>query len=156
MKRDHKLAVLLLLIGAAHSEAQPVDVELGFDRPARLEWVTGDAVEIEWLAVEDSRCAEGVECVWEGEVSVSLAVTVNNAPADTVDITLHAGDEDEATALVQGMYDIQVAGVEPYPVIDVVPERSAYRARLVVSHRRTTAVEAQSWGIIKRRLDSSR
>lgn len=159
-RRAAALAVGLVVLGSlvpwAHRvDAQPVELELRFDRPARVEWVTGDAVEIAWLALDDSRCAEGVVCVWEGQVSVSLAVTVNGAPADTVSITLHAGDEDEATALVQEMYDIHLVGVEPYPVIDVEPERSEHVARLALSRRRSTAVEAPSWGWIKERLGSS-
>lgn len=145
------LSLALLSAGAFTTavEAQPAEVELRFDHLARVEWVTGDAVEVEWLSLEDSRCAEGVVCVWEGQVSVSLAVTVNEAPPDTVAITLHAGDEAEATALVQGLYDVQLVGVEPYPAAAVAPERAAYRARITLSRRRSTSVGEATWGTVK-------
>ena len=149
----HFSVMLLSLAGlAAVASAQPVDVELRFDEPARVEWVTGDAVEIVWAGLEDSRCPEGAPCAWEGEVTVFLAVAVNGSDPDTVSITLHVGDEDKARALVQDMNDIQLLGVAPYPVVEVVTERSEYRARLEVSRRRSTAVEASGWGGIKEKL----
>ncbi len=51
--------VALLAVSIGTCSAQPVELEVGFDRTGRVEWVTGGVVEITWKDLRDSRCAEG-------------------------------------------------------------------------------------------------
>ena len=137
-----------MLLSAVVCWAQPVEVDLRFDRVSRVEWVTGESVEISWTQISDSRCATGATCVWEGQVRIWLAVAANGAQADEVEIVLHAGDEDLARATVGGVH-LQLVEVDPYPVLDVPVERAAYRAGLLVSISGVTAVRESSWGRLK-------
>ncbi|NKB71398.1 MAG: hypothetical protein GKR89_30365 [Candidatus Latescibacteria bacterium] len=86
---------------------------------------------LEWLAVEDSRCPEGVDCVWEGQVQVSLGVSREDEDLGAFDIVLHAGDEEEARIEI-GPHAIGLVAVEPYPVFGVETTRQDYVAKLVV------------------------
>ena len=124
------VCVLGILSAAAYGE--PVDTQLWFDRPASIEWITGERIEIEWQDVLDSRCAIGATCVWEGQVTVSLDVVVDGVRTEDVEITLHGEELERSVALVGG-YRIQLAAVGPYPVLDEETERASYVATVVVS-----------------------
>lgn len=149
------MALALVAIAVGSCAAQPVEVEVKFDRPGRVEWVTGKTVEITWKEVDDSRCAEGATCVWEGEVTVTLAVAIDGEDEGDFEITLHEGDEDKARAQV-GRFVIHLAGVTPFPVLDVETPRSEYAAQLVLTGSGAdTAVQSSSWGMVKRAAAST-
>ncbi len=126
------LCAIGALLAATAGFAEPVDTQFKFDRPAAIEWVTGERVEIEWNEVIDSRCAIGATCVWEGQVTVSIDVVVDGVRNEDVEITLHGEEFERAVATVEG-FRIQLAAVGPYPVLDVETERSRYVATVVVS-----------------------
>ena len=92
-------------------------------------------LDIRWLAVEDSRCPEGVVCVWEGQVKIGLAVSRGEEDLGQFAIVLHAGDEDEAQVRI-GTHTIGLVGIEPYPVVDVETSREDYVAMLVIGRDR--------------------
>ncbi len=145
------VALLAVSIGAC--SAQPVELEVGFDRTGRVEWVTGGVVEITWKDLRDSRCAEGAVCVWEGQVTVTLGVAVDGEEIGDFEITLHQGDEAEARVDVGGVLVISLTGVTPFPVIDVETPGSDYAAQLVLSTiGAKTAVRPSSWGSVKVKL----
>ena len=121
---------ILSTVGAGFCE--PVDTQFGFDRPATIEWITGEQIEIEWNDVLDSRCATGATCVWEGEVTVSVDVVVDGVRTEDVEITLHGSEFARAVAWVDG-YRIHLASVGPYPNLDKETQRSEYVATAVVS-----------------------
>ena len=86
---------------------------------------------ITWVEVSDSRCAEGVICVWEGQVMITIGVVKDSQDLGTFDITLHVGDENQAMASAGG-YDIYLLDVVPYPKYEVEPEQSDYLATLLI------------------------
>ena len=61
---------------------------------------------------EDSRCPEGVSCVWGGKVAVDLEIG-----EETVRMTVpYPGMEDtEAPFVERGMLQVQILDVHPYP-----------------------------------------
>ena len=126
------LCTLGILSSVAAGFCEPVDTQFGFDRPAAIEWITGERIEIEWNDLLDSRCAIGATCFWEGQVTVSVDVVVNGARTEDVEITLHGEEFQLAVAVVDG-YRIQLASVGPFPVLDEETERSSYVATVVVS-----------------------
>ena len=107
---------------------EDVTVTLKFDQPTI---VPSEQLEIAWLNVGDSRCAEGVTCFWEGQVSVTLGVLKDGQDLGSFDITLHVGDEDQAMASAGGC-NIHLRDVAPYPKYGVEPDRSDYVATLLI------------------------
>jgi len=143
------ILVFASMSGANLGEA--VELQLTFDRPAMIEWITGESLQITWMDVLDSRCPEGVTCVWEGEVAITIGVALNGQDLGELDITLHAGDEEEAYGIV-GEYFIQLIRVAPYPEDGIETNRSDYAATLDVLPLKPLSVERSKWGQIKARF----
>jgi hypothetical protein len=91
-------------------------------------------LDIDWLEIEDSRCPDGVDCIWEGQVGITIAGRQGDKDLGRFDILLHAGDEKDAQVRV-GQWVIRLLGVEPYPDIEVETGRTDYSARLAVERR---------------------
>ena len=75
---------------------------------------------------EDSRCPLGVDCVWEGEVTIVLDVT--RGSDDPVPVTLkgHVGpDGDGAVSAEAAGLRFTLKRVAPYPQYDVPPPESS-------------------------------
>ena len=67
---------------------------------------------IEFVAVlEDSRCPEGVNCIWAGNAKVQIKVSKNGAATETIELNTNLQPR---TVNYQG-YTITLAGVNPYP-----------------------------------------
>jgi hypothetical protein len=110
---------------------QPLSpVELSFDVPLVL-----DELELTWLEIEDSRCPEGVECVWEGEVAIEVGAKRGDEDLGTVRLLLSSRDETAGHTRI-GPYDVALLSVSPYPIIDVETDRGAYAATLSLSAAR--------------------
>ena len=149
MKRWIPILVFGLMPGASFGET--VGLQLTFDHPAMIEWITGERLQITWMDLLDSRCPEGVTCVWEGEVTITIGVVENGQDSGEFEITLHAGDEEKAFAFV-GEHVIRLIGVTPYPKDGIETKRSDYVATLEVSPRKPTPVERNGWGLLKARF----
>lgn len=80
---------------------------------------------------EDSRCPEGVVCVWQGNARILLGV---NQSTVTLNTTL---DPKKASF---GRYVIRLNSLSPYPMIDRRTQKKEYVAALVV----TTGVAGDS------------
>ena len=144
------IAILMFGLMPGVISGQPVELQLKLDDPELVEWVTGESLQITWLDLLDSRCAEGVTCVWEGEVTITIGVAKNGRDLGEFEITLHAGDEEKAFASVEE-YAIRLISVAPYPKDGIETKRSDYVATLEITSA-PTAVEMNSWGRIKAQL----
>jgi len=60
----------------------------------------------------ESRCPSDVVCVWEGQVTLRLGVTIGDGPTVPVEVTLRAGASSPVT--VQGV-TLTLTRVDPYP-----------------------------------------
>jgi hypothetical protein len=86
---------------------------------------------------EDSRCPSDVQCVWAGQVSVSIEAARASSGDAVGNFTLTIqgsggpGLNDSSTASVEG-YLVKLASVEPYPVSTRTIQLSEYVATLVV------------------------
>lgn len=74
-----------------------------YGKPVTLEdggsTVFPDGLQVTLLAVNDSRCSEGVQCVWAGELSPVLSVLLLDEGAAPVEVTLGTTTRKEAQAL---------------------------------------------------------
>ena len=102
---------------------------LQFDVPLQV-----GGLQITWLEVQDSRCAEGVVCVWEGEVTARIQVSEAGEDLGTFALTLNRAGQDKTLVQVGG-HAIRLLAVEPYPELDVVTVRQSYAANLMVDSR---------------------
>lgn len=72
----------------------------------------------------DSRCPEGVVCVWAGDAAVRIQFT------ESVD-TLHTMYN--PSEVTRGAYTVRMLQLDPYPKHGVPRDTSAYAARFVVT-----------------------
>ncbi|MDD5190436.1 MAG: hypothetical protein PHE50_05270 [Dehalococcoidales bacterium] len=77
----------------------------------------------------DSRCPEGVTCIWAGEVDCVLQITANGVTESNILVVSGAGGTQPT---VYKTYNL-VANVSPYPKKDVTITKNDYRMTLTVS-----------------------
>ena len=78
---------------------------------------------------EDSRCPVDVQCVWEGDATVSIDVA--RAPSPRAEYELHTSGRFESE-IRHGAYRISLVRLEPAPRSGEVPSPRDYRATLLV------------------------
>lgn len=94
------------------------------------EMVTVDALDVTFVAVrEDSRCPEGVDCVWAGNAAIELALA--EAGAEPARIELNT-NPDFATRATYRDHVVELLELHPRPRAEG-GERGPYRARLRIS-----------------------
>lgn len=78
---------------------------------------------------EDSRCPEGVNCIWAGNGRVIVKVSKGRKRAD---VQLNTGVEPRQGRFHE--YDVKLVSLNPYPHKDSIPiKRGLYVATLIVS-----------------------
>jgi hypothetical protein len=82
--------------------------------------------------VSDSRCATGVECIWQGEVSCRLEITYRNV-TNTKIITQPGLTSGPTSAEFNG-YNLKFQ-VQPYPEAGKEIKNSEYRLQLTVDKK---------------------
>ena len=116
---------------APASPQEPVpggtQVQLRLDQPAEVEGLV-----LTWLSFEDSRCPQGVTCVWAGEALVRI--NVREAGADR-EISLKLGSPPEEATTTTAHHEIQLTAVEPYPKHGTEVSRGERHATLIVKRR---------------------
>lgn len=94
--------------------------------------IKNENLKIEFLNVfEDSRCPSDVQCIWTGQVKISLSVHKNDQKnLGVYEFTMQAG-----SPVVQNIegYAIKLISVNPYPVSTKKIEKSEYSLTLFVS-----------------------
>lgn len=86
---------------------------------------------VELLRVEnDSRCAIGIQCVWEGDATAVTSVWVESGEPTTIE--LHLNERFSRSAVV-GTYAIELLRIEPHPEEGVRIDPAEYRATVRVS-----------------------
>ena len=102
---------------------------LAFSQIASLQ---GGKIIIEFADVtEDSRCPLNVTCVWEGQATVALNISLDGKESGSLSLTSRAGHEKLAIADLEG-YSIRLQKVEPPKTQDEI-ELDEYNITLIVS-----------------------
>ena len=84
----------------------------------------------------ESRCPADVVCIWEGQVTLRLGVTIGDGPTTSLEVTLRAGMSEPVT--IQGV-TLRLFRVDPYPIASAPHELEDY-----VAFFRVGAAEAAS------------
>jgi hypothetical protein len=87
------------------------DYTIGFGETLNL--AQGVALEFTTLA-EDSRCATGVQCVWQGNARIILTTLT---PRGNGSVTLNTNSQFPTSALFD-YYAVELRKLEPYPVVN--------------------------------------
>lgn len=125
---------LFALLGLTSCDKKEKDIgfdfgqnfDLAFDETAIS---TDGTVEIRFKAVEsDSRCPSDVVCVWEGEATIALTVTIASTTAD-ITLSTHP-DFGQVDTLDQHVFTL--VNLAPYPVSTQGYDEDDYTAELRV------------------------
>ena len=79
---------------------------------------------------EDSRCPKYTNCVWEGQVTVTVSVKEKGGKTQTFDMTMRASDKQSASRKV-GEYQLRVKEVSPYPEAEKTIKKEDYVVTLL-------------------------
>jgi hypothetical protein len=133
MKYVRLLPLLLLLVCAPVSSAQLRDARVKDGvtiRQGKDAKVKGEDLKISFLSVaEDSRCPDGVKCVWAGNAKVRLSV--RNSKDECAEFELNTNADPLAYDF--GKYQISLANLSPYPSINGELKPRSYTATVVVT-----------------------
>jgi hypothetical protein len=126
------LAVVLSVSGCADTSDR-IEVSLGQEFSLSIKqsaFIKEENLEIEFEEViEDSRCPWEVTCVWEGRVSLSVEINVNDV-SDNIELS-QSGLTDRSVLATHAGYQFTYK-VEPYPEADKTISVDEYRLLLVV------------------------
>jgi hypothetical protein len=118
----HRLALLVVacvaLLGipaSAAPRAERVGREFRI-RVGRTVTFRGETLRLRFVRVPaDSRCPEGVDCVWAGNAEVLVEVSAGGARGRrTLSLNTNAGQERPAEAKYR-RYTVRLVGLSPYP-----------------------------------------
>jgi len=128
------LAALVVGIACASGAAGGVRAALGEEFSLRIgegARVGSEGVEVVLdEVVADSRCAAGVQCVWEGDAVVRVGLRVGLDEPQVLE--LHTAARERRAATLRG-YRVRLVGLEPRPIAGRATRAEDYRATLEVS-----------------------
>ena len=121
--------ILTLALGASvqtnAQTAQAVRVMGGKQKTAPRSKVTIKFVSL----IEDSRCAEGTNCVWAGNARIKVSIKKGSDPAETFEMNTNTGID----GVTYGQYAIYLKNLTPVPKANIRINRNAYTATFSVS-----------------------
>ena len=85
--------------------------------------------------LEDSRCPEGAQCIWAGQVRAQLHAWADGAAAETFELITSTAKQAPDNAHTYHGYRIELLAVDPYPQSPADPQ-----ARLPADYRLTLRV----------------
>lgn len=84
---------------------------------------------IKFVAVEDSRCPQGVDCIWAGNAKVTVKITSRRGESKIFDLNTNL---DTKSVKFDG-YEIKLGNVTPYPRSNVRINPSGYTASFTIT-----------------------
>jgi hypothetical protein len=82
--------------------------------------------------VEDSRCPEGVDCIWAGNGKIALTLRRGRHKVATIELNTMT----EPKSVTYQGYEITLVKLAPYPKKDVQIKKGEYVATLVVRRKK--------------------
>jgi hypothetical protein len=124
--------LLIVLLGCFTSK--DINANLGEDFSLDIGqsvYITGEGLEIEFVDVTgDSRCPEGVTCIWAGEVTAKVSIRKGNLQDELI-VTESGLSNGEAETIYQE-YRLTYH-VEPYPEHEKTIAKNQYQLVLTVT-----------------------
>ena len=128
-----RAAVLILVVVGASAARKPVRLDEEFDlRAGQKVSIDKKNLTLSFVSViEDSRCPQGVDCIWAGNATVRITVTRAGGKAEQCDLKTDMEPPEKQV----GAYRIDLIKLQPYPKQDVPIKSADYVARLIVRKR---------------------
>jgi hypothetical protein len=120
--------LLTLLFGIfLTADAKTGEVKL---RVAQEKTAPGTAIKIKFLSiVEDSRCPEGVNCIWAGVAKIKIQLRKTGKPAKEFELNTNQMDK---SITFEG-HTIKLVTLTPYPKSGSTTNAAAYSAMLTIT-----------------------
>lgn len=116
--KNSLLAIIILFSAFAFAQEDSAETPKIAVKVPKGETVVLKGVSIKFLeVVEDSRCPEGVDCIWAGRVIVKAKVTANGKSEERL-LTfgeVRRGEEKNTNLYSSANFAINALGVKPYP-----------------------------------------
>lgn len=120
------LAIIMSVIDSADAQT-PQKITL---RPKQQKSLYAGILRIQFVeVVEDSRCPEGVNCVWAGNAKVKIRVSSRRLGEKIFEVNTNGGPKGDQ---FEG-YAINLESVTPYPKANKPIGKAAYRVTIKVS-----------------------
>ena len=123
------LSLILTLVFGATLTAQaqkPQPVTLRVNKQVK---VTRSNLTIKFVAVEDSRCPRGTNCIWAGNAKVTIKVSSARGKSQTFDLNTNL---ETKSARFDG-FEIKLGTVTPYPATNARIDPNGYTASFTVT-----------------------
>jgi hypothetical protein len=105
------------------------EFELKINQDAMIE---GEGLAVVFESVlEDSRCPEGVDCIWSGNAKIKLRSSKQKQTPMTIE--LNTDVESKSSSYLN--YEIRLIALKPRPKADRPVQQDEYRATLVVTKK---------------------
>ena len=131
------LSFLFLFAAAAPGADRAAATDAGLDQEFEIKFgrqvlIRGEGLRISFSNVaEDSRCPEGVQCIWAGNGRVVLKLSrARRRPAS---LRLNTGMDPRQSSY--GGYEVKLVGLNPYPKEGAAIRKRDYVATLVVTRK---------------------
>lgn len=110
---------------AQQKEKQQIKVRVGNQTKASRSKLIVKFVSL----IEDSRCAEGTNCVWAGNARIKVSIKKGSDPAETFEMNTNVGTD----GVTYGQYAIYLTNLTPVPRANIRINRNAYTATFTIS-----------------------
>lgn len=124
------LSTLILTLGFGiflTADAKTGEVKL---RLTQEKTAPGTAIKIKFLSViEDSRCPEGVNCIWAGVAKIKIQLRKAGKPAKEFELDTNQTDK---SITFEG-HEIKLAALTPHPKSGSSMKPAAYSATLAIA-----------------------
>jgi hypothetical protein len=112
--KKHLLLFFLFIAAIGYSQDQPVEVPKIVVKIELGKTVTFKKATVTFLkVVEDSRCPSDVNCIWEGQAIVLVALTETGKEAQQVELLY--GKRKNSTLFSSEGYSLKGMSLNPYP-----------------------------------------
>jgi hypothetical protein len=105
------------------------EFELKINQEAMIE---GEALTVAFESVlEDSRCPEGVDCIWSGNAKIRLRSGKQKLTPEAIELNTNVGSKSSSYL----NYDISLVALKPRPKADKPLQPNEYRVTLIVTKK---------------------
>ncbi len=139
MKRKIILAIvtLVVLTGSVMGATlqKRVHVQKEFDLKAGREVIVKEpGIKLSFIKLEeDSRCPEGVDCIWAGNGKITMSVQKGKHKS----VSFELNTTTEPKSFIYQGHEITLVKLAPYPKANVEIKKSQYVATLIVKRIRS-------------------
>ncbi|MCY7377652.1 MAG: hypothetical protein LH472_16970 [Pyrinomonadaceae bacterium] len=130
MKTLFLTAILTFIFGSviaanAQKPDQPIKVRVGKEKK-----FSRSKINVKFVAlIEDSRCPEGVNCVWAGNAKIKVQISEGSNAGETFEINTNLGPK----GATFGGYAVNLISLTPTPKDNVRINKNSYTATFSIA-----------------------